>query len=174
MTSSLTSCPTKVIVRRTLSKTGNQYVTFLPEQRTEYLVQYLKSRKIRGEKLTPESPVITPFQPSLAGQHIRTTNISDLMRKAIRDAGFGWRPYVLRRYFDTRLMLAESDGLIIRDYRTYWMGHSGDIEHTYTVNKGLSKDVVEKMRGSYAKAAEKYIETTGRKEGVTKEDMVGE
>ncbi len=170
----LDKLPTKVIVRKTLSKTGNQYTTFLPEQGTEYLVQYLKWRIIRGEKLTPESPVITPFQPSLAGQHIRTTNISDLMRKAIRDAGFDWRPYVLRRYFDTRLMLAESDGLIIRDYRTYWMGHSGDIEHTYTVNKGLSKDVIEKMRSSYAKASAKYLETAARKESVTKEDMVSE
>src|SRR3989449_8425626 len=129
-----------------------------------------------GEKLKPDSPIITPslFQRKLMGNHIRTTNIGDLMRHPLRSAGFDWRPYVLRRYFDTRLMLAEADGLIIRDYRQFWMGHSGDIEHTYTVNKGLSKDVVEKMRGSYAKAAEKYLETTGRKEGVTKEDMIGE
>ena len=57
----------------------------------------------------------------LAEARIRITNISDFIRKAIRDAGFTWRPYVLRRYFDTRLMMAESDGLIIRDYRTFWM-----------------------------------------------------
>jgi hypothetical protein len=95
----------------------------------------------------------------LAGKHIRTTNIGDLIRKYILDAGFKWRPYVLRRYFDTRLMMAESDGLLIRDYRTYWMGHQGDIENTYTVNKGLSQDVIEKMRESYTRAASKYLQT---------------
>ncbi len=165
--------PTKLIVRKSLSKTGNQYFTFLPEEGVEYLRQYLKWRMLRGEKITPESPIITPFQPRLAGQHIRTTNISDLMRKAIRDSGFDWRPYVLRRYFDTRLMLAESDGLIIRDYRTYWMGRKGDIEFVYTVSKAVSEDVVEKMRSGYNKAADKYL-VTSRRDSVTKEDMVGE
>jgi len=31
------------------------------------------------------------------------------------------RAYVLRSYFDTQLMLAESKGLVIRDYRQFWM-----------------------------------------------------
>jgi hypothetical protein len=57
-------------------------------------------------------------------------------------------------------MMAESDGLLIRDYGTFWMGHKGGIEHTYTVNKGLSQDAIEKMRESYAKAAAKYLQTT--------------
>jgi hypothetical protein len=107
----------------------------------------------------------------LAGAHIRTTNISDFIRKAIRDAGFTWRPYVLRRYFDTRLMMAESDGLMIRDYRTFWMGHNGDIEHTYTLNKGLAKDVLEKMRESYSKAASKCLVTT-RRDATNQETML--
>jgi hypothetical protein len=57
------------------------------------------------------------------------------------------------------MMMAESDGLVIRDYRTFWMGHKGDIEHTYTVNKGLSEDVIQKMRESYERAAAKYLQT---------------
>jgi hypothetical protein len=63
------------------------------------------------------------------------------------------------------MLLAESDGLIIRDYRVFWMGHKGDIEHTYTVNKGLSQDVVEKMREAYGKATEKYLETSRKEKG---------
>jgi len=59
-------------------------------------------------------------------------------------------------------MMAESDGLIIRDYRTFWMGHKGDIEHTYTLNKGLSKDILEKMGESCAKVASKCLATTKR------------
>jgi hypothetical protein len=86
---------------------------------------------------------------------ISSTNVSDLIRTALRKAGYGWRPYVLRSYFDTQLMLAESKGCCIRDYRTFWMGHKGDIEHTYTTNKGkLSPDVIEDMRSSYKRSQE--------------------
>lgn len=152
--------PAIINVRPTLSKTGNRFSTFLCAEACESLKQYLEWRMRRGERLSPQSPIITPLRRTLAGEHIRTTNISDMIRDAIRAAGFSWRPYVLRRYFDTRLMIAESDGLLIRDYRTFWMGHRGDIEHTYTVNKGLSKDVVEKMRESYGKAAERHLQTT--------------
>jgi hypothetical protein len=34
------------------------------------------------------------------------------------------------------------------------------MEATYTVNKGLPKDVIEKMRKSYGNAVEKYLTTT--------------
>ncbi len=50
------------------------------------------------------------------------------------------------------------------------MGHAGDIEHTYTVDKALSKDVIERMRDNYGKAAEKYL-TTARKEGMTRDQV---
>jgi hypothetical protein len=163
--------PTMIMVRKSLSKTGNQFFTFLCEEGCEYLKEYLEWRMRRNEKLSSHSPIITPNAIKLAGQHIRTINIGDLIRKPIRAAGFSWRPYVLRRYFDTRMMMAESDGLVIRDYRTFWMGHKGDIEHTYTVNKALSKDVIEKMHESYAKASEKYLMTIKREE-VTKASVL--
>ncbi|MEM4405801.1 MAG: hypothetical protein QXT73_04630 [Candidatus Methanomethylicaceae archaeon] len=90
---------------------------------------------------------------------IRTTNIGDIIRAAMRKAGFPWRPYFLRSYFDTQLMLAESKGLIIRDYRQFFMGHKGDIENRYTTNKcRLPPDVVEDMRSSYARCLD-YLET---------------
>jgi hypothetical protein len=60
---------------------------------------------------------------------IRSTNVGDVIRDGIRKAGFPWRHYVLRSYFDTEMMLAESKGLVLRDYRQFWMGHKGDIEH---------------------------------------------
>jgi site-specific recombinase XerC len=157
--------PMMITVRKNLSKTGNQFFTFLCEEGCNYLKQYLEWRLRRGEQLAPNSPLITPTQKRLAGEHIRTINIGDLIRKPIREAGFQWRPYVLRRYFDTRLMMAEADGLTIKDWRVFWMGHHGDMEATYTVNKGLPRDVVEKMRGSYAKAAEKYLNTARKEKG---------
>jgi len=95
--------------------------------------------------------------------------LREVVRSAIRDSGFGWRPYILRRYFDTRMMLGEADGLLIKDWRTFWMGHAGNIEFVYTLRKGLDEETVEKMRGAYLKAANRYL-CTG--EGAREEDMV--
>ncbi|MCX6655590.1 MAG: hypothetical protein NTY03_10810 [Candidatus Bathyarchaeota archaeon] len=81
---------------------------------------------------------------------IRSTNVGDVIRDGIRKAGFPWRPYVLRSYFDTEMMLAESKGLVLRDYRQFWMGHKGDIEHWYTLNKSrLPDEVVEDLRARW-------------------------
>jgi DNA modification methylase len=89
----------------------------------EYLVERIRS----GENLTKRSSILGP--KTTAKRFISTTYIGDTIRKAIRKAGFSWQPYVLRSYFDTQLMLAESKGHLLRDYRTLWMGHKGDIEH---------------------------------------------
>jgi hypothetical protein len=60
-------------------------------------------------------------------------------------------------------MLAESRGLVIRDYRTFWMGHKGDIENRYTINKRrLPPDLIEEMRKSFKRASE--LLETGRME----------
>jgi hypothetical protein len=163
--------PAMVVVRRNLSKTKKQYFTFLCQEGCSYLKEYLGLRLRAGEKLTTESPIITPSKMAYAGHHIRTTNIGDVIRNRITDAGFDWRPYVLRRYFDTRLMMAEADGFIIRDWRVFWMGHKGDIEAVYTVSKRLPEDVIEKMRDAYSKSAEKYLQTTARVE-IEKKTMV--
>jgi hypothetical protein len=149
--------PTMVVVRRELSKAGHQYFSFLSEEGCEYLRDYLEGRLKRGEKLAPDSPILTPkVAPK---PFIRSTNISDMIRSAIRRAGFKWRPYVLRSYFDTQLMLAESKGLVLRDYRQFWMGHKGDIENRYTTNKNrLPESVIEDMREAYRKSQE-YLQT---------------
>jgi hypothetical protein len=68
-------------------------------------------------------------------------------------------------------MMAKSDGLIPRGYRSFWMGHKGDIEHTCTVNKGLTGGVIEKMREAYARSSEKYL-NTAKKEGLTQGQAV--
>ena len=151
--------PTMVIARKTLSKAGHQYFTFLSQEGCQYLQEYLEWRLRKGEELLPETPVITFHErkgkyvtPEDVGRkHITSINIGDIIRKPIRKAGFDWRPYVLRRYFDVRMMMAEGDGLIIRDWREFWMGHKGDIEATYTVNKAVTQYTIEKMREAYKK-----------------------
>jgi len=165
--------PAIVIVRPSLSKAGHQFLTFLPAEGCEYLKQYIEWRIRKGEKITAKSPVITQDwwkgneewvkQSSRSPNgYMRTVNLCDAIRRPIRRAGFKWRPYVLRRYFDTRMMLAEADGLIIRDWRVFWMGHKGDIEHTYTLNKGLPDDVMNRMREAYHMVAGMATRATRR------------
>jgi integrase len=157
--------PTQVVVRKELSKARHQYLSFLGEEGCDYLIDYLELRQRQGEVLTKDSAIVTPKRRMKP--FIRATNVGDIIRNAIRKAGFSWRPYVLRSYFDTMLMLAESKGYVIRDYRQFWMGHKGDIENRYTTNKArLLEDVVEDMRESYRKS-QGFLQTV-------KSDMVDE
>lgn len=149
--------PTMIIVRGELSKAKHQYFSFLTEEGCEYVKDYLEERMREGEVLNAKSPIITPKLKMKS--FIRTINIGDNIRIAMRAAGLPWRPYVLRCYFDTQLMLAESKGLVLRDYRQFWMGHKGDIENRYTTNKQkLPEAVVEDMRGAYARS-EEFLQT---------------
>ena len=156
-TVSFSKTPTMLIIRSNLSKAGHQYFTFFSEESCGYLKDYLEVRLRAGETLTPESALVTPKQRMKP--FIRTANVGDAARGSIRAAGFIWRPYVLRSYFDTQLMLAESKGLVIRDYRVFWMGHKGGIENRYTTNKHkLPPEVINDMRSSYEKS-EDFLQT---------------
>ncbi len=164
--------PAMVVVRPELSKAKHQYITFLGNEGCFYLKAYIEERLSEGENISRDSPIVVPAKFSLRSQSsfIRTINIGDIVRQAIRKAGFGWRPYVLRAYFDTQLLMAESKGLIMRDYRAFFMGHKGDIEHRYTVNKHmLPEDLIEDMRSSYEKSLG-FLET--EKTGIKEEDSI--
>ncbi len=70
-----------------------------------------------------------------------------------------WRPYVLRAYFDTQLLVAENNGKIAHAYRQFFMGHKGNMEARYTTNKGrLPETVIEDMREAYRRSLE-FLET---------------
>ena len=158
--------PTMVVIRSSLSKARHQYFTFLTEEACGYLRDYLEERLMDGEKLTQDSALVVP--KFAQKPFIRTVNIGDMIRQPIRSAGLPWRPYVLRSYFDTQLMLAESKGLVLRDYRQFWMGHKGDIENRYTTNKHrLPYSVIEDMREAY-KRSQDYLQTTKAEVGEEK------
>lgn len=151
--------PTMVMVRKELSKAGHQYFTFLAKEGCEYLQEYLTQRIKSGEKIDDSSPIVAP-QKSRRG-FIRTSIIGKLVRKRLRECGISARPYDLRHTFATQLMLAESQGRILRDYRAFFMGHKGDIENRYTTNKhSLPEKVVEDMRASFARSQE-FLQSEG-------------
>lgn len=166
--------PAKIVCRPNLSKAGHQYFSFMPSQGCNYLQELLEQRLRNGESLKPDSFIVTSLKyagksrSDYRGGAVSTAKISASIRKAIRRAGLDIRPYILRSYFDMRLMAAEADGLILRDYRTFFMGHKGDIEHQYTTNKkGLPEDVVEQMRSQFARAAEKHLVTAASQDATT-------
>ncbi len=146
--------PATVVIRSTLSKAGHRYFSFLGEEGCGYVAEYLRSRIEEGETLGPDTDLVhaEAGHSTLRGgnQFIRTINVSDGIRLALRKAGFPWRPYVLRAYFDTQLLLAESKGKVAHDYRVFWMGHKGSMEARYTTNKGrLPQSLADDMREAY-------------------------
>jgi len=164
-----TVTPTRVYVRKSISKTKKKYLTYFCEEGCRVLKEHWEQRMREGEVLTSDSPAVKTRR--LQNKFLRTTRISDMIRAGIRAAGFTWRPYVLRCYFETQMMIAESKGLVIRDYRTHWMGHKGDIDNLYSTNKGdLPPHVIQDMREAY-KRAQKYLQTepTTDKEDLKKE-----
>lgn len=176
-----TRIPTKVFVRPSISKTRHKYFTFLPREACDHIAAYLNKRLSFGEKLAEKTPVIAAKagyegrgwnnRRKVESRFISTRNVSRIIREAMRPR-FKWRPYVLRAYFDTQMLLAESHGKIAHPYRVFFMGHKGDIEARYTTNKGiLPENLVEDMRRAFKESSE-YLETTPRAEGSKKEMLL--
>ena len=68
-------------------------------------------------------------------------------------------------------MLAVNKQYASHAYQQFWMGHSGDIEAAYTVNKhSLPEDLIEDMRKSYEKVANQLLQTRSPK-GPAAEDI---
>jgi hypothetical protein len=153
--------PPKINVRKTLSKARRTYFTFVTEIGAEKILAYLNERISAGEMLTPESSVISPstklvtYRGKNQGKKFMSTaRIEYEVRKAMRPR-FKWRPYVLRAFFDTQLLIAESRGKIAHDFRVFFMGHTGSIEAKYTTNKSiLPKILMDEMRESFRKSQE--------------------
>jgi site-specific recombinase XerC len=155
-----TKMPTMLMVRKSLSKTRNQYFSFIPEQGITYIRDYLTERVKRGERLARDSPLLGFDARGLRkNMFLRTTLVTRDIKEAILKAGFSWRPYVLRAYFDTSMVIAESKGKISHPYLQFMMGHKGDIEARYSTNKGrLPPEMIEDMREAY-KRCQDHLQT---------------
>ena len=160
----MTKCirtPNQVIVRRELSKAKHQYFTFLTSSGTKKLVAYLNDRLACGKPLHGNSPVVAPDHRHKLNRgknngktFLPTRQISKEIRNTFRPR-FQWRPYVLRAYFDTELLIAESKGKIAHDFRVFFMGHKGSMEARYTTNKGMLPEIlVREMRDAFKRSEE--------------------
>ncbi len=174
-TVSLERAPAMVTVRPQVSKAGHKYFTFLTSLGCSYLLGYLRGRIAAGEEVGPDLPLIcrkrTARRPPPDGSEFITTKaVTFPMRAAIRSVVKA-RPYVLRAYFDTQLLLAESNGCMTHAYRQFFMGHMGDIEARYTTNKGkLTEQMVEDMRGAFARS-EPFLSAGGGDDAGRRREM---
>jgi len=151
----LTKVPAVIKVKSRFSKNARPYVTFLSNEGCEYLLEYLRYRMKLDETLTLESPVLTY---SLKGKlrMFGRKGYSRLIKRTFNRAGFPFRPYVLRSYFDTAIMNARG---VPHEFQTFWMGHTGTIEATYTVNKNLPEWQIEEMRKTFSETVEPKLST---------------
>lgn len=140
--------PNRIIVRRELSKARHQYFTFSTRSATNHIISYLNDRLSRGEPLHGNSAIVAPdyIHKTNRGRNsskefLPTPRISKIVRDTFRPR-FTWRPYVLRPYFDTQLLIAESKGKISHDFRVFFMGHKGTMESRYTTNKGVLPEML--------------------------------
>jgi hypothetical protein len=155
------------VISSRVSKAGHQHFTFLTDEGCAYLKEYLEERMRKGETLSPDSPIVAADWGD--GRFISAKNVSKVVRQALRKAGFAWRPYVLRTFFDTEMMLAESKGRMLRDYGVFMMGHKGDIEHRYTLNRlRLPEPLLQDLWQHYAQS-QKFLQTTS---GTDAEDLM--
>ncbi|HEV2231320.1 MAG TPA: hypothetical protein VGS18_03975, partial [Thermoplasmata archaeon] len=136
---SIPEVPFAIRVPASLSKTRVSYVTFGTSQLATALLSYLDKRVQGGEKLLPDSPVVASspmrgvallsraraeFSKGFLTSKVVTEEISSVLRASVPE-GVRWRPYVLRAYCSTRLLMAEGSGRITRDLREEILGHDG-------------------------------------------------
>ena len=162
--------PAMVVVRPHLSKIRKKYFTFLAEEGCQYVLGYLRERMARGERLKPNSPLVTLdhgyrlkgwAKIDVDNRKFMVTNaLGAAIRPVIRSV-MKARPYALRAYFDTQLLIAESHGCMTHAYRQFFMGHKGDMEARYTTNKGkLTDQMTADMRRSYEQS-QPFLSTDG-------------
>jgi hypothetical protein len=150
--------PAVIVVPPSLSKAGHRYSTFVGEEGSRILKDYLEARLKGGEELNPESSVVRPERAKKP--FIRTINIGDAVRHALHAAGFrDVRPYCLRTTFASALLEAENDGKVAHPLTVLWLGHKGEMSARYSTNRGrLAESLVERMRDAYRRC-EPYLST---------------
>lgn len=155
--------PAKIVVRPNLSKTGHQYFSYIPEIGCRFLQGYFRERIANGERLVAGAPAVTFLKgyqskcptrnnPNRKSAFLATNTVTRDIKKAFSGI-IKERPYVLRSYFDTQLLLAESKGKITHAYRQFFMGHKGDMEAKYTTNKHkLPEHLIQDMNEAYIRS----------------------
>lgn len=153
--------PPMIIVRRNLSKTGKPFITFITDIGAKKILAYLNDRILQGDSLGPDDAIIAPLTKytfyrgkNQGKKFVETSIIERDVRTAMRPR-FNWRPYLLRHYWRTQMIIAESRGRVSHSFAEFWFGHTGDMSARYSTNKGmLPKALLDEMRDSFKRCEE--------------------
>lgn len=153
--------PATILVREELSKSRKEYLTFLSREGCQYLKDYLKERIENGDELTSTTPVISLSDRGKVlknkNEFLSTKTITQAVRVAFRSSQYKGRPYVLRTYFSTNLLLAIQHRTMTSETRSFIMGHAGDMDRRYAEGRGnsnLSSHLIDTMREQYLASEE--------------------
>ncbi len=174
--------PALLEVREPISKAGHKYRTFLPQETCRDIIAYLKHRQGEGEQLTAGSSLVSVSNSNrgkgwrsvrgINSDHIVAAVVGRDIRSAMRPT-YDYRPYVLRSFFSTRLLMAVSEGVLSNSYRTYWMGHQGEMSVRYSSNKSqLPGDLIENMRESYKRCLPFLLGTSVNEEEMRRKQVI--
>lgn len=153
--------PPRITVRNTLSKNGRPFFTFISDSGAKKLLAYLNDRICNGDPLGPDDAVIAPLKKychyrgnNEGKKFIATSVIEHDVRNAMRPR-FPYRPYLLRHYWRTQMLISESRGNVSHSFVEFWFGHSGDMSARYSTNRGvLPKALLDEMRDSFKRSEE--------------------
>jgi len=171
-----TQKPCMLKIREQISKNGKPYITFVSEEVCDFIESWLNELIVKGRKLDEYSSLLPSTKSGKLGirKFVASGNIYKAAHKAFKEAskttGYMARPYVLRSYCETTIMLCESQGYIIPDYRKFFLGRSCGIQGRYSLEKRLPQEVLDDLRKAYTRC-QPELETMIR-ESVVKEDVV--
>ena len=133
--------PTRVKVRKELSKNGKAYQSFLIETGCLIIKNSLEIRMRKGEKIDSES-LLVPTECEKTTVRQRAKAISRRLNTVFEKVEYGSRPYSLKNFFATALL---NSGLE-QNLQTFYMGHTGPVQNVYSVQRQQPTEQIEKMR----------------------------
>lgn len=144
--------PTRIKVRKELSKNGKEYQTFLTETGCMIVKNALEIRMRKGEKLDLES-LIVPTECDKTTVRQRAKAVARRLNTVFDKVEYGSRPYSLKNFFATALM----NSGIQQNWQTFFMGHSGVVQNEYTVRRQQPTEQIEEMRKLFKEKIEPYL-----------------
>jgi len=144
--------PTRIKVRKELSKNRKEYQTFLIEAGCMIVKNALEIRMRKGEKLDSES-LIVPTECDKTTVRQRAKAVARRLNTVFDKVKYDSRPYSLKNFFATALM----NSGIQQNWQTFFMGHSGVVQNEYTVRRQQPTEQIEEMRKLFKEKIEPYL-----------------
>lgn len=147
-----TKTPTIVNIRKSLSKNKKPYQTFLIAFGCNILKHWLEFRIRQGEKLTLDSYIL-PVDTSKESFNKKGASLSKVIDRVLGKLNDKSRPYSLKNFFATALL----NSGIPQNYQSFFMGHNGPMQLTYSLRRQLPQEQIEEMRKIFKEKIEPHF-----------------